>query len=273
VVPTNSSVTLEVAIGSTAVPVIVPSVIGLSIVNAEADLQNVGLGYVIIPISTTTTTSTTTTVGSTSSTSSTSTSTTSTTFPGGKTPQPNTVLNQSPLGGTSVKKGSTVTLYYLPPTSTFPVPNVAGSTPTQAASTLGQEGLTVAASTTSACSNKVPKGDIVGTTPVVGSQVSSGTSITLILASGVCQVVVPDVTTKTESQAAAILVNVGLTPQLTPASPSLCTSATIGTIAQQSVAPGTFAPYNSVVVLSVCDTAGPTTTSTTTSTTTTTVAG
>ena len=270
-VPANSSVTLDVAIGSTAVPVIVPSVIGLSIVNAEADLQNVGLGYVITPVSTSTTTTSTTVAGTTSSTSSTSTSTTSTTFPGGKTPQPNTVLNQSPLGGTSVKKGSTVTLYYLPPTSTFPVPNVAGSTPTQAASTLGQEGLTVAATTTSACSNKVTQGNVVGTTPAVGAQVTSGASVTLILSSGVCQVVVPDVTTKTESQATAILVHVGLTPQLTPASPSLCTSATIGDIAEQSVAPGTFAPYNSVIVLSVCDTAGPTTTST--STTTTTVAG
>ena len=170
-----------------------------------------------------------------------------------------------------MKKGSTVTLYYLPPTSTFPVPNVAGSTPTQAASTLGQEGLTVAATTTSACSNKVTQGNVVGTTPAVGAQVTSGASVTLILSSGVCQVVVPDVTTKTESQATAILVHVGLTPQLTPASPSLCTSATIGDIAEQSVAPGTFAPYNSVIVLSVCDTAGPTTTST--STTTTTVAG
>jgi len=275
VVAANSSVTLSVAIGSTAVPVIVPGVIGLSIVNAEAELQSAGLGYVIIPISATTTSTSTTTPGSTTSStpsSSTSTSTsTTTTFPGGKNPQPNTVLNQSPLGGASVKKGSTVTLYYLPPTSTFPVPNVVGSTPTQAAATLGQEGLTVAGSTTSACSNKVPSGDVVGTTPAVGSQVASGTSITLVLSSGVCQVVVPDVTTKTESQATAILVHVGLTPQLTPASPSLCTSATLGDIAQQSVAPGTFAPYNSVVVLSVCDTAGPT--STTTSTTTTTVAG
>jgi serine/threonine-protein kinase len=265
-VAANSSVTLEVAIGSTAVPVTVPNEIGLSIVTAEANLQSIGLGYVITPISTTsTTTSTTTATGSTSSTSSTSTSTsTTTTYPGGKTPQPNVVLNQSPVGGTSVRKGTTVTLYYLPPTSNFPVPNVAGSTPTQAAATLGQEGLTVAASTSSACSNKVATGNVVGTSPSVGSPVSSGASITLVLSSGVCQVVVPNVVGQTEANAAATLVHVGLTPQPTPATPALCTSSTLGDIVSQSISGGSFASYNSDVVIDVCDTASGSTTTTST---------
>ena len=269
----NGTVTLQVAIGSTVAPAIVPDVTGLSVAAAENDLNNAGLGYVLNPITVTTTTTSTTVKGGKGTPSSTTTSTTmaggtTTSMAGGTTPQPNTVLSQSPIGGTSVKKGSTVTLDVLAQNSTYPVPTLTGDTATQAASVLGQEGLTVAPTTSSVCSNTVNAGLVVKTLPAAGSNVSANTQVTLITSSGVCQVVVASVVNLPQTQAAQILSKEGLTPEINTAAPGSCTSTQLGQIATQSVAPGTFAPYGSVVTLGVCQSSS---TGTTTSTTTTTL--
>jgi beta-lactam-binding protein with PASTA domain len=270
-VATNSNVTLDVAIGSTAVPIIVPNVTGDSLTVAETTLYNVGLGFSLAYITTPTTT---TVVGTSSSTSSTApgastSTTTSTLLPGVTNPKPNTVLQQSPLAGTSVKKGSMVTLTVLAPTSTYPVPSLQGQGVGQAAAALGQVGLNVATPNGSTCSNSVPVGDVVKTSPDAGSNVASGSTITLIVSTGVCQVVVPNVATLNTTKAIAVLQNRGLVPVVTAASPASCTAGTIGTVGSQSLAPGSFALYNSQIIISVCESVDTTTTSTTTSTTTT----
>jgi len=269
-VPANSSVTVNVALGSTVAPVIVPDVTGLSIAVAESTLQTIGLGYTLAYVTTPATSTTSSTVAGGSTTTSPTTTVAAATTP----PQPNTVLKQTPIGGTSVKKGTTVTLTVLAPTSTYPVPSLQGQTVGQAAAALGQVGLTVSPTNGSTCSNSVSIGAVVKTSPAAGTNVASGATITLITSIGVCQIVVPKVVTALTTDAIGVLQKAGLTAVVTAASPAACTNGTIGTVESQSLAPGSFAPYNSQIVISVCETSGTTTSSSTTTTsTTTTVVG
>jgi len=265
-VPANSSVTVNVALGSTVAPVIVPDVTGLSIAVAESTLQTIGLGYTLAYVTTPATSTTSSTVAGGSTTTSPTTTVAAATTP----PQPNTVLKQTPIGGTSVKKGTTVTLTVLAPTSTYPVPSLQGQTVGQAAAALGQVGLTVSPTNGSTCSNSVSIGAVVKTSPAAGTNVASGATITLITSIGVCQIVVPKVVTALTTDAIGVLQKAGLTAVVTAASPAACTSGTIGTVESQSLAPGSFAPYNSQIVISVCETSGTTTSSSTTTTSTTT---
>jgi serine/threonine-protein kinase len=246
-VSTTSQVTLMVSKGTSTQPVTVPNEIGKSLSVAEAALQSIGLAYKTIWETSTTTTGTGTGTG---------TSSTSTTQPA----VPNTVLNQSPVGGTADQTGDTVELYVLAPTSTFPVPSLSGDTVTQAAAALGQAGLTVSAKTSSQCSNTTTQGLVISTTPTAGTQVQAGASVELVTSSGFCQVVVPNVVGQVVTTAESTLTQVGLVPSLTTANPADCTQAEIGSVQSQSAAAGSFLNYNGTVVLAVCDSATGTTT-------------
>ena len=247
-VPANSTVTLDISLGAGST-VIVPNVIGDSVAVAESQLYSSGLGYTINWIST----ATTGTTGATGATGTTTTTVVNQTPTSSTTPaQPNTVLNQSPVAGATVTKGATVTLTVLAPTSQFAVPSVTGDTVAAAAAALGQAGLKVSAATTSACSNTVAIGNVVKTTPAANTNVTSGTTVTLVTSLGHCEVSVPDVLDESETVASSTMTKAGLTPQITQASPSACTAAMAGAVAQQSLAANTMTPYNSVVVLSVC---------------------
>jgi len=247
-VAANSTVTLDISLGAGST-VIVPNVIGDSVAVAESQLYSSGLGYTINWISTAKTGAT----GATGATGTTTTTVLNQTPTSSTTPaQPNTVLNQSPVAGATVTKGATVTLTVLAPTSQFAVPSVTGDTVAAAAAALGQAGLKVSATTTSACSNTVAIGNVVKTTPAANTNVTSGTTVTLVTSSGHCEVSVPDVLDESETVASSTMTKAGLTPQITQASPSACTAAMAGAVAQQSLAANTMTPYNSVVVLSVC---------------------
>ena len=247
-VAANSTVTLDISLGAGST-VIVPNVIGDSVAVAESQLYSSGLGYTINWIST----AKTGTTGATGATGTTTTTVVNQTPTSSTTPaQPNTVLNQSPVAGATVTKGATVTLTVLAPTAQFAVPSVTGDTVAAAAAALGQAGLKVSATTTSACSNTVAIGNVVKTTPAANTNVTSGTTVTLVTSSGHCEVSVPDVLDESETVASSTMTKAGLTPQITQASPSACTAAMAGAVAQQSLAANTMTPYNSVVVLSVC---------------------
>ena len=227
-------VTLKVSLGQSTTPVTVPDTTGMTVSNAENTLQTLGLSYKVqfTP-----------------------------TAPTGSNPSPDTVLTQTPIGGASAHTGDTVTIVVLSPSSTYPVPKLAGQTTLQAASTLGQAGLTVSATTTTQCSNSMAIDLVVRSIPGVGQPVKAGTSVELVTSSGYCQVVVPNVVGITQTEAASKLNAQGLVSSYTPADPNACIGSPIGTVESQSVAAGSSATYHSTVVLSVCDgTAAPTTT-------------
>jgi eukaryotic-like serine/threonine-protein kinase len=225
----GQSVTLRVSTGPAKPPVTVPDVTGLSLADAESVLQQQQL----VPKLNTTQTA-----------------------PAGTTP--NTVFNQSPVGKSSAHAGDTVTLFVLASGQTYPMPKLAGMTTLQAAATLGQDGLTLASTSIEKCSNTIASGLVVGTVPAVGTPVKAGQQIELVTSSGYCQAYMPSVIGDTQGAASAALTGQGfLVGQVTtvdPATdPTLClTPDTSGTVATQSVAPGTLAPYNTSVDLQLC---------------------
>jgi serine/threonine-protein kinase len=222
----GSNVTMWISTGN-PVHVVVPNVTGQDIGTALTTLQ--GLGF---KVSTSTVT--------------------------GQNGIPNTVLNQSPAANTSALKGANIELFVLPANSKFGVPNVAGQTISAASATLGAARLSVAPAQTTQCSNTVPSGSVVATNPPSGTLVQSGTTITLIVSTGFCQVVVLDVTSFTQSHATSALQGQGLTPVFVTLDVSQCASAS-DQVMSQSPTPGTSVPYKSQVTLQYCAPNGPAT--------------
>ena len=225
-VTSGQSVSLKVSLGTTTSPVTVPDVTGKSLSAAENLLQQKNLAYSVNQTATSPSTGT----------------------------SPNTVLSQSPVGGTSARTGDKVVLTILAPTTTYPVPSVSGMTQVAATQTLVQQGLSVSSTQPTKCSNTLASGLVEGTNPVVGTQVTAGTSIELITSSGVCNVYVPSVVGSTQSAAQSAMQSQGLQTSITAADPTLCTPAQIGTVFAQNPTGGTSVPYNSTVALSICQT-------------------
>lgn len=223
-ITSGQSVTLRVSLGKTTSPVTIPDTTNQSLSNAENQLQTMGLSYKVVFTKT----------------------------PPASGASPDTVLVQSPVGGTNGHSGDTVTLTVLDPNSTYPVPKLAGQTTLQAASTLGQAGLTPGATATQ-CSNSVAIALVVRSIPAVGQPVKSGSAIELVTSSGYCQVYVANVVGISQSAATAKLAGQGLVASYMPADPTLCIATPIGTVVAQSVPAGSSAQYHSKVVLSVCD--------------------
>ncbi len=223
-VKNGQSVELNVSLGQSVTTVTVPDVTGMSIGSAESMLQQRNLGYTV----------------------------NFTTTPPANSPGPDTVLSQSPSGGSKVQSGQKVIIVVLAPGTKIPVPDVSGDSSVQAASTLGQAGLTTAPTQQHQCSNTVPSGDVISTLPVAGTPESSGTSVILVTSSGVCQVVVPGVVGDTQSNANSTLTADGLVAAFTTADTSLCTPSQNGTVISQSAAPGSSVPYHTTIDLAVC---------------------
>jgi beta-lactam-binding protein with PASTA domain len=83
--------------------------------------------------------------------------------------------------------------------------------------------------------------------------VDAGTQIRLITSSGVCNVVVPDVTGFTLGAAQSAMTGDGLQTSPSAADPTLCTPAQVGTVISQGSSPGSSVPYNSTINIAVCD--------------------
>ena len=218
----GQAVSFNVSEGQSTTPVTVPDEVGQTLSNAESALATLSLAYTVQF-----------TAGS------------------GTNQTPNTVLSQTPIGGSQSRTGKTVTLVVLNPSSTFPVPSLVGDTPSQAGATLGAASLTPNSTTTSQCSNSVTSGDVVASNPAAGSPVKSGSTVTLILSSGVCNVVVPNVVGDTQANATSQLKTQGLTGSFADGTISQCLTYSDQVI-NQGDAPGSSVPFNSVVPLTYC---------------------
>jgi serine/threonine-protein kinase len=219
----GDEVTLKVSLGSSVRPVTIPSLIGLSVPDAESQLQNMSLGFALQ-------------------------FTTTAPIGGGG---PNTVLNQNPAAGTLGHTGDKITLTVLDPSAQFAIPSVAGLSTLAAATALGQASLNVSSTTTSQCSNTVASGNVVNTDPASGTMVASGTSVSLILSTGYCQVSTPNLVGLTKDAATTLLESQGLVPGPTTASTG-CSPSNSGVVMSQEQAPGSQILYNSTVTFASC---------------------
>jgi serine/threonine-protein kinase len=99
-----------------------------------------------------------------------------------------TLTKQSPAGGASVAKGSTVRVWFSAGPQSAAVPDVKGMTQDEARSALESAGFKVGPTTQSEMSADVDKDRVTRTDPAAGTQLAKGEVVTLFISSGMTQV-------------------------------------------------------------------------------------
>jgi eukaryotic-like serine/threonine-protein kinase len=158
------------------------------------------------------------------------------------------VLSETPTGGTRVKKGTVVTLTVSTRNSVV-VPNVVGEPLATAGSTLGATGLK-AGTVSHSCSSQYGTGIVTAQNPAAGTKVAPSDKVNLTVSTGPCNVVVPNVTGKTKTQAITTLANKGL--KAVPSTTAVCGPATNNKVITQTPTGGTTVKSGATVSIVVC---------------------
>jgi eukaryotic-like serine/threonine-protein kinase len=130
---------------------------------------------------------------------------------------PGTVLSMSPVSGTTVARGSTVTLT-IAKAPTVAVPAVMGQDQVAASQTIQAAGLQPQIVPQS--STTVPAGKVINTSPVAGTMVAKGSAVMLLVSTGPQTVTVPSVIGQPRDSAIAALTGMGLSVSATCSSNS-----------------------------------------------------
>ncbi len=158
----------------------------------------------------------------------------------------NTVVGQSPAGGSSVDEGSTVTLNISDGPRIQEVPNVVGLGRRAARRTLTDAGFEV--EERRAADSTVKLDRVIRQSPSGNSQAARGQVVTLDVSSGPAQGVVPDVVGKTEDEARSTLEGVGFRVGVEPKEDP---GAKPGTVLAQNPAKGASVVRGSAVTITV----------------------
>jgi serine/threonine-protein kinase len=122
------------------------------------------------------------------------------------------VVEQDPIptdrGGGKAEEGSTVTLSVSSGPAIVAVPSVTGLSEADATKRLEKAGFKV--TSMQQFSKSVPRGQVIGTTPPAGTQLSTLQSVTLLVSRGANTVLVPSVVGLDDQAALATLSNAGL---------------------------------------------------------------
>jgi eukaryotic-like serine/threonine-protein kinase len=121
---------------------------------------------------------------------------------------PGTLCEQSPLGGSRLKRGDLVRAWIARAGAAHAVPRVVGLTVDAARDLLSQSRLKVG-KTVDAPSDKVPRGQIVSASPEPGSEVKADTAVDLTISTGPSTKEVPKVVGKRLSSAKKLLEEAG----------------------------------------------------------------
>ena len=177
-----------------------------------------------------------------------------------------TVLSQNPTAGTTLTRGSLVTLTASSGPSLVTVPDVTNQTIGNAESQLVPLGFSISTNYVNASQ---ANGTVIKQSPSSGSQVSQGSTVTLTVSNGPSTIAVPNVEGQPVAQAANTLGNAGLA--LGNVSYQNSDTVPNGSVISTNPGVGTqVAPNSSVDVVVSQGPAATTTTTTTSSTTTTT---
>jgi serine/threonine-protein kinase len=154
---------------------------------------------------------------------------------------PGTVIATNPAAGAVVNKGTAVAVQVAVAPGVA-IPDVSGKSQSVAGNTITQAGLTP--KFTSASSNTVPSGNVIGTDPPAGTKVPPGSTVTVNVSTGPQQVTVPNVIGQTQLAAQGILTGAGfnVTVNQTP------NPANAGKVIAQSPAGGQAAPGTNVTI-------------------------
>ena len=158
-----------------------------------------------------------------------------------------TVIREDPPGGSKVRSGSKVNLAVSSGPGTTVIPGVLGDPLAQAKSTITAAHLSIGRVARQP-STLYTSGQVINTDPSAGTQLPVGTKVDVFVSSGPPKVIVPDVTTDTQGQAKAALTSAGFSVNVTPQTSS---TATAGTVINQSPTGGTQQPQGSTITIVV----------------------
>ncbi len=119
-----------------------------------------------------------------------------------------TVLQETPAAGAPASRGSKVVLDVSAGELRTEVPNVVGLTQDQAREALEKVGLTMGDITTH--ESPLPRGEVLSSTPVTGTQVVLPSIVTLVVSGGPSTIVVPDLVGQPFAQAKSTIEQLGL---------------------------------------------------------------
>src|SRR5687768_6646356 len=157
------------------------------------------------------------------------------------------VLSQDPRSGQEAPKGSVVKLVVSSGKPKVVVPNVVGKDETPAKDEILNAGLKVR--TQEETSSSVAEGKVIRTDPQGGAEVDQGSTVTVVVSSGVEEVEVPDVTGQTQEQATAGLRAAGFQVQVQ--TENVQEDSQDGRVLRQSPEGETTAEKGSVVTITV----------------------
>ena len=156
------------------------------------------------------------------------------------------VITENPGPGSEVGRSTTVTLTVSKGPERYAVPELVGSTQTEAKARLAENRLTLG-NATQAFDEKVPAGQIVSTTPKAGTQLKRGAAVNIVLSKGRQPIEVPDFTGKPADQAVAALTGAGLKVDATKQ--EFSTDVPKGSVISQAPATGTLFRGEQVVLV------------------------
>ncbi|MFJ8488812.1 Stk1 family PASTA domain-containing Ser/Thr kinase [Streptomyces sp. NPDC094038] len=172
--------TVNLVVSTGAPKVSVPSVIGLSLDDAKSKLEGSDYQFVV---------KTQTRIS---------------------TEDPNTVLDQNPIGGKEVEKGTTITLTIAKAEEKVPVPDVTGRSCDDAKAQMQANNLTGnCTEVDTSDANQV--GKVISTDPAAGTQVKKNSTVNIQIGKAQQQTAVPSVLGQTVSQAKQTLQAAGFT--------------------------------------------------------------
>jgi beta-lactam-binding protein with PASTA domain/tRNA A-37 threonylcarbamoyl transferase component Bud32 len=147
--------------------------------------------------------------------------------------QPGIVARQSPVGGTDLRKGETVTIWVSKGPQHFQLDNLFGLTAKKAADYLKANGLVGKPLTGN--STQTP-GTVFRQDPAAFATVARGDTVSYWVSKGPAQVAVPDVTSMSQSQAESAIRGAGLL--VGTVTPSTSSSVPAGDVISQAPNPG-----------------------------------
>ena len=121
---------------------------------------------------------------------------------------PGIVIRQSPAAKTEVSNGTTVTITVSKKKQGVTVPSVSGKTCDEARSILTEKGFEV--KTVEQYSDTVAAGNVISQSPVNGSLLPEGSTVTVYVSKGAQELLVPNVVGKTSSKAYSMITEKGL---------------------------------------------------------------
>jgi serine/threonine-protein kinase len=147
-----------------------------------------------------------------------------------------TVISGNPGAGAEVGRSTTVTLTVSKGPERYTVPELVGSTATEARARLEEKRLELG-KTSQAFDEKVPAGQIVSTSPKAGTALKRGASVNIVVSKGRQPIELQDFTGKPADQAVASLTDAGL--QVDATKQEFSTDVPKGSVISQSPATGT----------------------------------